>query len=82
MVPGLKQRVVKHSLLPVRIRHHLRSVGAADGLVFFYLPDPATNEVLGNVPEMGLSETTAAIEAAAKAFIGWSKTTAKVRPKI
>ena len=27
---------------------------------------------------MGLSETTAAIQAAAKAFVGWSKTTAKV----
>jgi len=45
------------------------------------LPDPATNEVLGNIPEMGLTETTAAIQAAAKAFVGWSKTTAKVWPQ-
>jgi hypothetical protein len=34
--------------------------------------------VLGNIPEMGLTETTTAIQAAAKAFVGWSKTTAKV----
>ena len=54
---------------------------AADGLAgyaFLYSLDPATNEVLGNIPEMGLTETTDAIQAAAKAFVGWSKTTAKV----
>ena len=56
-------------------------VCAADGLAgyaFLYSLDPATNEVLGNIPEMGLTETTNAIQAAAKAFVGWSKTTAKV----
>lgn len=41
-------------------------------------PDPATLEELGTVPEMGLSETMEAIEAASKAFPAWSRTTAKV----
>ncbi|KAF9057807.1 succinate-semialdehyde dehydrogenase [Panaeolus papilionaceus] len=41
--------------------------------------NPATNEELGTVPEMGIAETKAAIEAASKAFVGWSKTTAKHR---
>jgi hypothetical protein len=67
------QRAAKHSLLPVRILHHITShLCLTDSL------DPATNEVLGNIPEMGVTETTTAIQAAAKAFVGWSKTTAKV----
>ncbi|KAF9534622.1 succinate-semialdehyde dehydrogenase [Crepidotus variabilis] len=41
--------------------------------------NPATNEELGSVPEMGLEETKEAIEAASKAFPSWSKTTAKHR---
>ncbi|KAJ3509762.1 hypothetical protein NLJ89_g5045 [Agrocybe chaxingu] len=41
--------------------------------------NPATNEELGTVPEMGLAETKQAIEAASKAFVSWSKTTAKYR---
>lgn len=40
--------------------------------------DPATDEELGTVPEMGLEETKVAITAAAKAFQTWGKTTAKV----
>ena len=40
--------------------------------------DPATEEELGTVPEMGLEETKEAIDAAANAFKTWSKTTAKV----
>ena len=40
--------------------------------------DPATEEELGTVPEMGVVETKEAIVAAAKAFTTWSKTTAKV----
>jgi len=42
------------------------------------LVDPATNEELGTVPEMGLEETKEAIEAASRAFVSWSRTTAKV----
>ena len=41
-------------------------------------PDPATAEMLGTVPEMGLAETKEAIGAAAKAFQSWGRTTAKV----
>ncbi|KAI3619472.1 succinate-semialdehyde dehydrogenase [Moniliophthora roreri] len=44
--------------------------------------NPATNEELGTVPEMGLAETKEAIDAAAKAFATWSKTTAKERHDI
>ncbi|KAH7912972.1 Aldehyde/histidinol dehydrogenase [Hygrophoropsis aurantiaca] len=44
--------------------------------------NPATDEELGNVPEMGLAETKSAIEAAAKAFESWGKTTAKYRHDI
>lgn len=40
--------------------------------------NPATEEHLGTVPEMGLAETKEAIDAAAKAFETWGKTTAKV----
>jgi succinate-semialdehyde dehydrogenase/glutarate-semialdehyde dehydrogenase len=42
------------------------------------LVDPATLEELGSVPDMGITETTEAINAATKAFATWSKTTAKV----
>ena len=45
---------------------------------FFSSVDPATNEILGTVPEMGLEETQEAIDAASKAFVSWSRTTAKV----
>ncbi|RXW25735.1 hypothetical protein EST38_g26 [Candolleomyces aberdarensis] len=41
--------------------------------------NPATNDELGSVPEMGLEETQEAIAAAAKAFPEWSRTTAKYR---
>jgi succinate-semialdehyde dehydrogenase/glutarate-semialdehyde dehydrogenase len=44
--------------------------------------DPATAETLGAVPEMGLDETRAAIDAAATAFKTWSRTTAKERHDI
>ncbi|KIJ37446.1 hypothetical protein M422DRAFT_76099 [Sphaerobolus stellatus SS14] len=44
--------------------------------------NPATNEVLGTVPEMGVEETKEAIDAAAKAFKTWSKTTSKQRHDI
>ena len=46
------------------------------------LSDPATNEELGTIPDMGVSETKEAIDAAAKAFTTWSKTTAKVGPRL
>ncbi len=44
--------------------------------------DKATGESFARVPEMGAAETTAAIDAAARAFKTWSKTTAKERSKL
>ncbi|KAI0691303.1 succinic semialdehyde dehydrogenase [Cerioporus squamosus] len=44
--------------------------------------NPATEEELGTVPEMGLEETKQAIDAASKAFKTWSKTSAKQRHDI
>ncbi|KIK98211.1 hypothetical protein PAXRUDRAFT_824122 [Paxillus rubicundulus Ve08.2h10] len=44
--------------------------------------NPATEEELGTVPEMGLAETQAAISAAGQAFRTWRKTTAKHRHDI
>ncbi|KAF7789391.1 hypothetical protein EIP86_000335 [Pleurotus ostreatoroseus] len=41
--------------------------------------NPATNEELGTIPEMGLAETKDAIEAASTAFKTWSRITAKER---
>jgi succinate-semialdehyde dehydrogenase/glutarate-semialdehyde dehydrogenase len=41
--------------------------------------NPATGEILGKVPRLGAAETRTAIEAAAKAFPAWRKTTAKER---
>jgi hypothetical protein len=40
--------------------------------------DPATEEELGTIPEMGVEETKAAIAAAGKAFQTRGKTTTKV----
>lgn len=45
-------------------------------------PDPATNDVLGSVADMGVAETKEAVNAAAEAFKTWSKTTAKQRHDI
>ncbi|TEB30017.1 succinate-semialdehyde dehydrogenase [Coprinellus micaceus] len=41
--------------------------------------NPATDEELGTIPEMGVDETKEAIEAAKNAFPAWSRTTAKHR---
>ena len=44
--------------------------------------DKATGDLIGRVPEMGATETTAAIDAAAIAFKTWSKVLAKDRSRI
>jgi succinate-semialdehyde dehydrogenase / glutarate-semialdehyde dehydrogenase len=44
--------------------------------------DKATGEEIARVPDMGAAETRAAIEAAHRAFLVWSKTTAKQRSLI
>lgn len=46
------------------------------------ITNPATNEVIGHVPLMGVEETNIAIDAADKAYRLWSKTTAKHRSLI
>ncbi|MBZ5624966.1 MAG: NADP-dependent succinate-semialdehyde dehydrogenase [Acidobacteriia bacterium] len=44
--------------------------------------DPATGEIIGTVPRFGIPEVRQAIEAAARAFPGWRKRTAKERAVI
>ncbi|MFS8137222.1 MAG: NAD-dependent succinate-semialdehyde dehydrogenase [Thermomonas sp.] len=44
--------------------------------------NPASGERLGNVPDMGASETNTAIEAAQAAFPAWARKTAKERGQI
>ena len=41
--------------------------------------NPATGEILGTVPKLGVAETRAAIDAANQAFPAWSKKTGKER---
>src|SRR6202035_2846093 len=41
--------------------------------------NPATGGTLGTVPRLGRAETRAAIDAAARAFPGWRRKTAKER---
>ncbi|KZW04174.1 succinic semialdehyde dehydrogenase [Exidia glandulosa HHB12029] len=48
----------------------------------FDVTNPATNDVLGSVADMGVAETKEAVDAAAEAFKTWSKTTAKQRHDI
>src|SRR5580692_161355 len=48
----------------------------------FPVDNPATGEIIANVPDLGASETRQAIEAANRAFPAWSKKTAKERAVI
>lgn len=52
-------------------------VAAVSGKKFDVI-DPASGKVVGSVPDMDASDTTAAIQAAADAFQTWKHTTAKV----
>jgi succinate-semialdehyde dehydrogenase/glutarate-semialdehyde dehydrogenase len=54
----------------------------ADNRATSEVSDPASGEVIGTVPKMGVAETRRAIEAADRAFKSWSRTTAKERSKI
>ncbi len=56
-------------------------VGAASGEEFDIL-DPATDETIARVPRCGRPETKDAIDAAAKAFPEWSRTTAQERGRL
>jgi succinate-semialdehyde dehydrogenase/glutarate-semialdehyde dehydrogenase len=44
--------------------------------------NPATGEAIGTVPKLGAAETRIAIDAAARAFISWRKTTARERATV
>lgn len=48
----------------------------------YAVKNPANGQQIGTVPDMGAAETKAAIDAANKAFPGWSKSLAKDRAKI
>src|ERR1700722_1018686 len=48
----------------------------------FPVDNPATGEIIANVPDLGASEARQAIEAANRAFPAWSKKTAKERAVI
>lgn len=56
-------------------------VDADDGATFD-VADPATGEVIAKVADVGVAETTRAIEAAAHAQKGWAARTAKDRARI
>jgi succinate-semialdehyde dehydrogenase / glutarate-semialdehyde dehydrogenase len=54
----------------------------ADNGTSFQVTNPATGEVLGQVPDMGAAETRRAIEAAKAAWPGWRCKTAKERANL
>ncbi|MFO1103720.1 MAG: NAD-dependent succinate-semialdehyde dehydrogenase [Methylocystis sp.] len=56
-------------------------VGADSGATFA-VNNPATGAVLGQVPDMGVSETRRAIESCARALPGWRDGAAKERARI
>lgn len=55
--------------------------GSASGATFD-VKNPSTGETIANVPDMGASETNAAIDAAVKAFSEWHQLTGKERSAI
>ena len=55
---------------------------AADSKKTFPVDNPASGEIIGNVPDMGAAETKRAIEAADKAWPAWRAKTAKERAAI
>lgn len=54
----------------------------ADGGARVAVHNPATGDVIGNVPDMGVAETRRAIEAAAQALPEWSRRTAGDRAQL
>src|SRR6185437_10210392 len=70
---------------PTLLRTQAYSNGAwvdADNDATLPVSNPATGEVLGTVPDMGVNETRRAIAAAAAAFPAWAARTAKERANI
>ena len=54
----------------------------AEGRAAFDVTDPATGEVIGQVPDLGVEDAQAAIEAASAAMPAWAATTAKERAAV
>lgn len=54
----------------------------ADNGATFAVSNPSTGETIANVPDMGVAETRAAIEAAADAFAAWREKTGKERSAV
>ncbi len=54
----------------------------ADSGATFAVTDPATGDVIGQVPDMGAHETRRAIDAAQAAWAGWRRRTARERSAI
>ena len=83
------ERAVEGRELPLKDRELLRTqcfiggrwVDADDGATFEVL-NPATGQLIGTVPRAGAAETRRAIEAAAGAFAGWARKTAKERAAV
>ncbi|KAH9939375.1 succinic semialdehyde dehydrogenase [Epithele typhae] len=87
--PAFRFRMASSSAFGLKEASLVRSQGFIDGKWVdakdggvIKVTNPATTEELGTVPEMGLAETKEAIDAAAKAFKTWSKTTANQRHDI
>ena len=64
------------------LRSHAYIDGAWVGVPSMPVLDKATGALITRVPDMGASETTAAIDAASRAFKTWSKVLAKERSRI
>ena len=54
----------------------------ADSKATINVTNPATGDLIGTVPKMGVAETRRAIECAYKALPAWREKTAKERAKI
>lgn len=63
-------------------KHYINGEWTVNGDDLIQVMNPATGEQVGTVPNGGEAEATAAIEAAAAAFPGWSKTTVYERAEL
>ncbi|KAL9106003.1 MAG: hypothetical protein Q9227_008911 [Pyrenula ochraceoflavens] len=80
---------MSHAVLPLSDKSLFKTqayvngkwVNARSGKTF-EVTDPASNKVIGTMPEMSRDDTTTAIEAAAAAFSTFSRTTARERSRM
>jgi len=76
--PSLRDRLRDAALL----REQSYIDGAWTGTPATVVTNPANDQELGKVPNMGTAEATQAVEAAERAFPAWAKLTAKQRSNI